>query len=159
MKGGGCYRLWWLAVAETVSAMMVFTSSSPVFPISLCFFLLFSSFSFFFSLGSFLFIPILLLSSFSLFLFIFFLFLLLSLSSSVFFFFCYSSLFFFVLFDPLICPLVSCALPCIYKKNRGERDRGGHCAASPRTTRGTHLLPLLQHVESFEQVGVVSVPF
>jgi len=66
--------------------------------------------------------------------FLFLYFLLLSLSSSVFFFFCYSSLSFFVLFGPLICPLVSCALPCIYKKNRGERDRNTSPPSSP--TRG-----------------------
>ena len=27
------------------------------------------------------------------------------------------------------------ALPCIYRKNRGERGRGGHCAAAPKTAR------------------------
>jgi hypothetical protein len=40
----------------------------------------------------------------------------------------------------------------------GEREAGGdHCATTPKTARGTHLLPLLQHVESFGQVGLVSV--
>jgi len=33
-------------------------------------------------------------------------------------------------------PLQSCDLPCIYRKNRGERGKGGHCAAAPKIARG-----------------------
>ena len=32
------------------------------------------------------------------------------------------------------------ALPCIYRKNRGVRGRGGHCAAAPKTARGARSL-------------------
>ena len=74
--------------------------------------------------------------------------------SSIFFLFCFSlslSLSFSFLFS-LLCYvffsffsfglppfflvfLFSGAIPCIYRKNRGERGRGGHCAAAPKTAR------------------------
>ena len=152
--GGGRTQL--LAAVET-SAMTVFTGSSPVFPIPLCF-LFFSLLFFFFlslvffsfsSLGSLLSIPIMLLSSFSLFLFVFFSLLpLYSFSSSFvfsflsffwfFFLFTVSSFFLslFSFFRSLFCSL----FPCIHRKNKGERGRGGHCAAAPKATRGARSL-------------------
>jgi len=42
VKGDGCCHLRWLAVAETVPTITIFTGSSPAFTISLCF-LFFSS--------------------------------------------------------------------------------------------------------------------
>jgi len=137
--GGGRTQL--LAAVET-SAMTVFTGSSPVFPIPLCF-LFFSLLFFFFlslvffsfsSLGSLLSIPIMLLSYFSLFLFVF------SFLSFFWFFvlFTVSSFFLslFSFFRSLFCSL----FPCIHRKNKGERGRGGHYAAAPKATRGARSL-------------------
>jgi hypothetical protein len=37
-----------------------------------------------------------------------------------------------------------CSLfPCFYRKNSGERGRGGHCAIAPKTTQGAHSLHFL----------------
>jgi hypothetical protein len=60
-------------------------------------------------------------------------------------------------------------LPCIYRQNKGEKKTYYPCPVNgtrvgwsgrplcsrPYTTRGTPLLPFLQHVESFGQVGVL----
>jgi hypothetical protein len=131
----------------------------PCFPYLSLFFSFCSLLSPFFSLS--------VLSSLSLFCFS-----LLSLYSSLFFSFSCCSLSlplfssfsaillsFFLFFSILSSALLFLVLSPVFIRKIGEKDRGGHCAASPRTTRGTHLLPLLQHVESFEQVEVVSVPF
>jgi len=56
------------------------------------------------------------------------------LCSVFFFFFSFSLPPFFLVF------LFSCALPCIYRKNRGERGRVGHCAAAPKIARGARSL-------------------
>jgi len=65
-----------------------------------------------------------------------------------------------------LCPLSSVfsapsfflVLSPVFIGKTGEREAGGgHYATTPKTARGTHLLPLLQHVESFGQVGLVSV--
>jgi len=48
---------------------------------------------------------------------------------------CFFSFFSFGLPAFFLVFLFSGALPCIYRKNRGERGRGGHCAAAPKTAR------------------------
>jgi len=121
--------------------MTVFTGSSPVFPIPLCFLFFPFCSSSFSLLFSFLF-PLSVLSSlsllcfslislyFSLFLFVF------SFLSFFWFFvlFTVSSFFLslFSFFRSLFCSL----FPCIHRKNKGERGRGGHYAAAPKATRG-----------------------
>jgi hypothetical protein len=55
-------------------------------------------------------------------------------------------------------PLSLVLSPVFIGKTGGREVGGGHCAAASKTARGTHLLPLLlQHVESFGQVGLVDV--
>jgi len=56
------------------------------------------------------------------------------LCSVFFFFFSFGLPPFFLVF------LFSCALPYIYRKNRGERGRVGHCAAAPKIARGARSL-------------------
>jgi hypothetical protein len=112
--GGGKTQL--LAAVET-PAMTVFTGSSPVFPISLCFLFFF---------------PSVLLLSLSFFLFFF-----LSRFSPLYpyfasLFFLSISLPFFFLFS-FFRSLFLLSLP-LYRKNRGERGKGGHCAAAPKAT-------------------------
>jgi len=53
-------------------------------------------------------------------------------------------------------PHFSRALPVFIGKTGEIEARGGHYAIAPKIARGTHL-PLLQHVESFGQVGLVDV--
>ena len=55
---------------------------------------------------------------------------------------------------PPICLVLS---PVFIGKTGEIEAGGGPYAATPKTARGTHLLPLLQHVESFGQVGLVEV--
>jgi len=69
-----------------------------------------------------------------------------------------SLLFSFSLQTPLLFCLPSSALfPCIYRKNRGERGRGGPCAASPKTARGARPLcffhAVVGHGSELRQVG------
>jgi hypothetical protein len=97
---------------------------------------------------------------------------------SVFLFFLPLKVFFFSSFSVLspfslyslsylfLCPLSSVfsapsfflVLSPVFIGKTGEREAGGsHCTAAPKTARVTHLIPILQHVESFGQVGLVSV--
>jgi len=77
-----------------------------------------------------------------------------------------SSLFVFSLFfsfglqTPLLFCLPSSTLfPCIYRKNKGERGRGGHYAAAPKTTRGARPLCFFHtvggHGSELRQVGAL----
>jgi len=69
-----------------------------------------------------------------------------------------SLLFSFVLSYVFSAPLSLVLSPVFIGKTGGREVGGGHCAAASKTARGTHLLPLLlQHVESFGQVGLVDV--
>jgi len=137
-SGGGKTQL--LAAVET-PAMTVFTGSSPVFPISLCFLFFFLMFFFFLSLfffsfsslGSLLSIPILLLSSFSLFLFPFF--------------------FSFPFFGPYFCSL----FPCTGKT--GEREVGAATVQPPQKQPEGHVpfffhRPVVGHGSEVIQVGL-----
>jgi len=155
--------MWWLAVAETVSTMTVFTGSSPIFPVSLCF-LFFSPYV----LLLFLLFPLSVLSSLSLFCFsllshysslFFFLSFFsvfscsLSLSSFIFFFSCYSSvsLFFFCSFQSsplcssvlvlpsLVPPFLLCP-PIFIGKNRGGTWPGWPLCCRPKTAWGARSL-------------------
>ena len=69
---------------------------------------------------------------------------------SLFFCFFFLSVFLFFFRSPDL--LFSCAppvpffcslFPCFYRKNSGERGRGGHCAVAPKTIRGAHSLLFL----------------
>jgi hypothetical protein len=54
-------------------------------------------------------------------------------------------------------PPISFVLSPVFIGKTGEIEaRGGHYAIAPKTARGTQL-PLLQHMESFGQVGLVEV--
>ena len=50
-------------------------------------------------------------------------------------------------------------LLCIYRKNRGERGRGGHCAAAPKTARGARPLCFFHivvgHGSELRQMGAL----
>jgi len=163
VKGGCCCRLRWLAVAETVPTMTVFTGSSPIFPISLCF-LLFFPLMFFFFLFFFLsrFFPLYPYSASLFFLTInlcFFsfpfslFFLALSLSSFIFFFSCYSSvsLSFFCSFQssplcssilvlPSLMPPFLLCPPVFIGKNRGGTWPGWPLCCRPITAWGARSL-------------------
>ena len=115
VKGDGCCHLRWLAVAETVPAITVFTGSSLAFTISLCFLFFFFysssfSFSFFSPSVSPTFFALLSRSPFS----------------------CVLLASFFSRPFP----------PCFYRQKIGERDRGGAACCRPSTalpTRGKFL--------------------
>jgi hypothetical protein len=152
VKGRACCRLQWFAEVETVAgpdgaaiflllprAEVPIPASSPspflsVFLLSVLPSLssLYSSVCFFFFLSQFSFFLLSISRPFS-FLFCSFLFALFGIQTfSLFFFFIFSFLFFFF---PLF--FFSFALfPCIYRKNNGERGRGGHCAAAPPPPEG-----------------------
>jgi len=75
---------------------------------------------------------------------------------------CFFFLFFFSfgLQTPLLFCLPSSTLfPCIYRKNKGERGRGGHYAAAPKTTRGARPLCFFHtvggHGSELRQVGAL----
>jgi len=92
-----------------------------------------------------------------------------SFSSSSLFFYSLSLLCFFVLFSasssssfrssPLSYPLSSLFFllvsPVFIGKIKGRERSGRLLCCRPSTARGTHLLPFLQHVESFRQVGIL----
>ena len=137
-----CWRWWrWRDAAAGDDGGVNDDGSHRFFPV-------FSSRLFFSSLDSLLSIPILLLLSLYSSLLFFFLFSFSS--SSVFSFLSLFQLFvlfstfyvFFSVFHPLFYPpFFFCSLfPCFYRKNRGERGRGDHCAAAPKTARGAHSL-------------------
>ena len=61
---------------------------------------------------------------------------------SQFFFFSFGLQTFFSLVLPSV-PSFCSLFPCFYRKNSGERGRGGHCAVAPKTIRGAHSLLFL----------------
>ena len=66
--------------------------------------------------------------------------------------------FFFSVFPPLLSSLFSFFLlvsPVFIGKIKGRERSGRLLCCRPSTARGTHLLPFLQHVESFRQVGIL----
>jgi len=80
-----------------------------------------------------------------------------SFSSLLFFFFCFQSspsLLPSLFSSPFSSLLVS---PVFIGKNRGEIWTGRPLCSRPSTTLGTTILPFLQHVESFGQIGLVGV--